>query len=361
MRDIQELFKELKHNKLHSIDFVTPPDNINITYDAGHQKYDMSFDAVPDTNDIKNEYFPVKKHPLNQITTTCNIPHKFSKYLQESFPTLLATNINEILPQQSNRLIRILQGMNDHVPKVNAVLSDTYQIVPNYDFGLMALNKIADLNNQGHRIQVHRADLTDTHLHIKFTTDGLTDTIYGRHNEPQKGDVVNGGLIISNSDVGAGRIRVSPFVNILMCNNGMISPREFSRIHRGRRMEPGIIMSDQTKQLEDQVLWSQLNDAIESAVNPEIFHQWIDEINGVARHVIEKPMKAVQNLVESGQIPKRLEEDLLSQFSKEGHTQWGLSNAVTRIAQDEEDYNNQLDLEKLGSELLTKRMVTTYV
>jgi len=94
---------------------------------------------------------------------------------------------------------------------------------------------------------------------------------------------------------------------------------------------------------------------IHRTFNSEIFHKWVDEINEVATIEIPKPTLAVDNIIKHYGLPEKKKDDLLNQFSKEGNTQWGLSMAVTRVAQDLKDYEQQIEWEKVGANILDKK------
>jgi hypothetical protein len=91
---------------------------------------------------------------------------------------------------------------------------------------------------------------------------------------------------------------------------------------------------------------------IQATFNPEVFQKWVDKINKVASVEIPKPMVAVDNIVKKFELPKSQRENLLNQFAKEGTTQWGLAMAVTRLAQDEQNYENQIQMERIGAQIL---------
>lgn len=202
-------------------------------------------------------------------------------------------------------------------------------------------------------IKIDRGDLTETRLYIKATSETLIGEVFGRLDK-KVGDPVRGGIVISNSEVGAGAVRVMPFMTNLACMNGMVRDVGIHRVHIGRKhKEVGEIdWSEQTRMLEDQTLMSQIQDMITSTFTPEIFSQWLEDLNRKAIQEIPKPQLAVNNVVRNFNIKDENVEALTAQFMREGPTRWGLANAVTFVAQHQEDYEHQIEMEKIGGQIM---------
>lgn len=347
--DIVALAQELERQKQTKRDFIVPSSQIQaekIVMENGLPKIFMTIPSV-ETADASLR-FEITNHCHDQISEKTKIPRTFYRRLQDSHPDLLVKNINTLIQEKDKRLIRTLDG------KARALLSDRYKIIDNHDVLFNAMDVIKTLNEtQGSEINLLRADLTETRLYIKAVSNKLIDEIFGHKENKERGDAVQGGIIISNSEVGNGAYRVMPFMNILKCNNGMISEQSFARIHLGKTKEVGEInWSDTTLQLDDAALWSKIKDLIIGTFDPDIFRKWVDKINNVARTEIERPVLAVNNVVKKYDLPQNKQEELLAAFAQEGYTQWGLSNAVTALAQKEQDYETQITMEKIGSKIL---------
>ncbi len=61
-------------------------------------------------------------------------------------------------------------------------------------------------------VEIFRVDLTETMLYLKAIDRTLTASV-------RNGDVVSGGLITRNSEVGASALRVGPFILRRVCSN----------------------------------------------------------------------------------------------------------------------------------------------
>jgi len=319
-----------------------PTEQLKVTVDVGTNKILME---VPQPDGGK-KYHGITNFCHEQIADKCGIPRKYYQKMQEAGKLdLLKDNINEWIMSKEKRLLRVLDD------DVRALLSDRYRAIDNYDIFYAALEQFNEIKRQKNvDIEILDARLTETNLFIKVTSPQLTAMIkHWRGREEQ----VEGGIIITNSEVGRGAFSVKPFINVLVCTNGLISTNVLKRVHLGEERKTGIIdWSDETRQLQDATLWSQIKDMINNTFDFDVFKKWIDEINEKASTEIEKPKLAVENVVKRfNTIPKGAVDDLINQFTKEGPTQWGLSMAVTRVAQ-EQNYNERVEWEKIGAQIL---------
>ena len=345
------LAEELARQKQTKRDFIVPSEQIQAeTVELESGKKIMLHFPQPETE--KKMAYGITEHCHDQIADKTKIPRTFYQRLKDSHPQLLVTNINELIKEKDARLVRTLDG------NARALLSDRYRIIDNYDVLFNAMDVFKKLNDERNsQIFIKRADLTDTRLYIKALSNNLVDEVLGKKDGKIKGDPVEGGIIIANSEVGNGKYKVMPFMNVIRCTNGLIDEKTFARVHLGKKQEIGEIdWSDETLQLEDEALWSKIRDLITGTFNPEIFRKWVERINSVAQTDIEKPIVAVNNVVKNYDIPKERTEELLTTFAQEGYTQWGLSNAVTYLAQKESNYEQQIKMEQIGTKILEAKV-----
>ncbi len=175
-------------------------------------------------------------------------------------------NINAWLGERERRSIRILDR------KIRAILSDRYRIIDNYDLVFLALDEF----KRKESVEIYRIDLTETMLYIK----ALDKTLIS---EVKQKDIVNGGLIIRNSEVGASALRVEPFILRRVCENGLILPYALKRVHLGRQTIEinDIEWSDETRRLEDKALWSKVRDMIRTTFDKQTFQKWVEKLREV--------------------------------------------------------------------------------
>lgn len=332
----EELIRQLNTKK----DYITDTSNIITHYDQETNLITLELTDI-------NKNITINDNCHNQISTKLKIPNKYYEMLKQEYPELLTTNINTLMNNQNTRrMIRTLDG------EARAFLSDRYKPIDNIDVLTKTLYELKTIKEQID-VTIQDARLTNNNLYIKAISKDLTDTIDSQK-PMEKGDIVYGGIIIANSETGHGSYKVMPFIHVMVCNNGMISDRIFKRVHLGKKIEENFInWSEQTNQLEDKILWSKLTDMIHNTFNKETFQKWINEINKVASERIEKPTIAINKTVKA--FPEISEQDtdlLLQEFANFGYNKFGLVQAVTRVAQEQKDYEKQIQYERLAPKIL---------
>jgi hypothetical protein len=104
------------------------------------------------------------------------------------------------------RMVRTLDG------QARAFLSDRYRRLDNYDLREHVLPMLQRLPDA----RFESTELTPTRLYLKVVTPRVQIEI-------QPGDIVQAGVVISNSEVGQGTLSVQPLVYRLICRNGLIA------------------------------------------------------------------------------------------------------------------------------------------
>jgi hypothetical protein len=121
-------------------------------------------------------------------------------------PFLLGANLGGWLSQSDKRyMVRTLDGT------ARAFLSDRYRRIDNYEIAQATLPIIGGMPDA----KVESCEVTENRMYIKVVNPRLEA-------EVQKGDIVQAGIVISNSEVGLGSVSVMPLVYRLACLNGMI-------------------------------------------------------------------------------------------------------------------------------------------
>jgi len=326
--DLVSLVRELERQRRESLDLIVESSTLK---------------AVPDKDGVKLSIpgygeFPLTEWAHGQLADKLGIPRRYYERMREAGKTeLLAENINAWLNVRERRLIRILDG------RIRAILSDKYRIMDNHDLVFLALE---EFRRKG-TVEIYRIDLTETMLYLKAIDRTLTAKI-------REEDLVCGGLLIRNSEVGASALRVEPFILRKVCGNGLILQRSLKKIHLGRQtLEIGEInWSDETRELEDRVLWLKVRDIIRSTFDEEIFESWVRKLRESAEIKLENPIEAVDNIVKLAGLSEEQKQRLLMHFSEP--TKYGLINAVTNLAGETKDVEKQIELEELGGEILAQ-------
>jgi hypothetical protein len=324
------LVEELKRQKRNRLDLIVDSRALKALPD---ETYGLRL-AIPDYGE-----YPLTEWAHGQLADKLGIPRRYYERMMDSEKfQLLAENVNAWLREKERRLIRILDG------RIRAVLSDRYRVMDNYDLVFLALDEF----KKRETVEVYRVDLTETMLYLKAIDRTLTASI-------RDGDIVCGGLIIRNSEVGASALRVEPFILRKVCSNGLILERSLKKIHLGRQtMEVGEIdWSEETRELEDRALWSKVRDIIRATFDKRVFQSWVEKLRESTKVKIERPIEAVDNIVGHLGLSEEQKLKLLMHFSEP--TKYGLVNAITNLARETEDVEEQVRLEEFGGRILASK------
>jgi hypothetical protein len=345
-KSLVELAKTLEHIKKNGKDFIVPT-----------QKLTMDDKAQLVFQNGKEQILKPTGYAHGQIAGYTNIPKQYYDRIMMENPQLLSKNVNhgfDVASQKSrrdgkpeSRMVRTVDG------NVRAVLSSSYRRLDSFDLCNEVLPVIADRG-----MEVISSEITDTRLYIKALSPKLTAEI-------QKGDVVQYGIVISNSDVGAGSVRVEPLIYRLVCTNGMISDTAMKKFHVGKNQAEENIMellSEETLNLTDAAFWATVRDVTLSSLRPEIFEREVNRIRAAANQkitnfnvpeVVELAMKA------TGTSGENVKDTMIGYLANgadgAGLTRWGLANAYTYAAHKDEKmgYDQSIELERAGAKVLT--------
>ena len=169
------------------------------------------------------------------------------------------------------------------------------------------------------------------------------------------GDIVQAGVIISNSEVGLGSVNIQPLIYRLVCSNGMVvNEAAARRNHVGRvtdSEENFSVYSQATLDAEDKAFVMKIQDTVRAAVEEARFAQVVGKMQEAkAAQMDTHDVPAVVKLASkefhitdsesTGVLQRLIESNDL--------TLYGLSNAVTRHSQDVESYDRASELESIG-------------
>ena len=284
-----------------------------------------------------------------QLASKVGIPRKFYDHLRTDYPTLLAQTVTELsVGEPQKMLVRSLGG------QARAFLSDRYRTIDNFDLLKAVLPSLTGLEKVGTELIVDSCEVTERRMYIKI----LFPQVQG---EIKVGDPVRAGLVLSNSEVGDGSLRVERLLEILRCLNGMVLPASLRKYHAGRRREfdeldsAVEVYSDRTRQLDDMALFSKVTDVVKAAFNMEEFAKQIEAYKNSTQQEIKKdPVEFIEVTSKRYNLNSEEKNSTLKHFLTYGDmTQYGLMNALTSAAQEEgTQYDRSIELERLGAQVL---------
>lgn len=283
----------------------------------------------------------VRRIAHEQIAEKVGIPFKYYDRMLSEQPELLATNVNTWFTKEpAPRLVRVIGD------EARAFLSDSYRPLDNYDVAEHLLPKLIDSG-----LEVVSSQITESRLYIQARSTRI-------QGEVKVGDVVQSGVVISNSEVGRGSLSIAELDYRLRCLNGMVGEDVVRKTHTGAARRGDVSFAEEaftpaTRQLTDRAFWAQARDAVDTLLSPDRFAKRLDRMRAAAGVELKNPAKAIDTIVERFELTKTEGSGILAHFAKGGDvTQWGLANAVTAMAHDEADYDRGFDFEKLGTRIL---------
>jgi hypothetical protein len=290
------------------------------------------------------EQFPVQPYAHGQLAQHLGIPKAYYDRLLQHAPGLLATNVNHWLhTSAARRMIRTLDGV------VRAYLSERYRPLDHADLADAVLPVLAE----DPQLHVASCQITDSHLYLKATTPRLTA-------EVTPGDVVQAGLVVSNSEVGAGSVRIEPLLYRLVCRNGaIINDLALKKYHVGRTNGHGddaiqALLRDETKRLTDQAFWATVQDVVRGTLQEVTFQQIVARWRDATQERLPgDPVQVVEVTAKRCGLTEPERGSVLRHLVEGGDlSRYGLANAITCASQEVDDYDRATDLERLGGEII---------
>ena len=177
--------------------------------------------------------------------------------------------------------------------------------------------------------------------------------------EVKKGDVVQAGIVISNSEVGLGSVKVEPMIFRLVCSNGMVAAdASIRKYHVGRGHDAGDLAEEffrnETRVADDYAFWLKVADVVRGAFNKEVFERLAKKMTDATKDAIEADVVDVVEVVQKKfQLTDGERSGVLTNLIKNADlSRYGLLNAVTQMAQTVPSYDRSTDLERLGGQIL---------
>lgn len=333
-KTINEIAGELFRQKQTMRDFVAPTESLAMT--GGNELH------VSDKG-----FFPVTDHCHSQISSHLRIPKGYYDRLKEE-PELLDRNVNHWLSKRKGekRMIRTLDG------NARALLSERYRPFDNFEVAEHSLEalKVADC-------RVVSCEVTDRRFYLKAVSNRI-------ETEVKKGDVVQAGVVISNSEVGSGSLKVEPLIYKLSCDNGMISlDSSYRKNHAGSALSSKDnraieFFTDETRKAADDVVFLQVRDIVKGTMTDDGLKLLVERFANSQEQVLEADaFETVELLRKNESLGEAEGKGILASLlrGEDSNTLFGLVNAVTDYSKQVESYDRATELERLGGKLLEVR------
>lgn len=294
--------------------------------------------------------FTVSNIAHEQISQHLKIPKGYYDRARMEQPDLYVRTVNTwIESADSPRTLRTLDNT------ARAILSDRFRPLDDYPLLRAVLPTLSKMNGT-----VLSANISDEKMYLKIVFAELEARI---PNPQFPDDRVQFGLCIHNSEVGRGRLAIDGFMNRLVCKNGMRLDSVLSKYHVGRSKidlsDAVDLWSDGTKEQSDKAFWMQVEDTIRGAMTMDKVNEYVEAMGVSTGRMMEKPQETVKLLCDNFNLSGDQHDGIMKHLISGGDlSQWGLINAVTRTAEDQDSYDIASELEKLGGDLVTANKST---
>ena len=337
---LQQMLTEVKRQSESKEDYLIAPNRLRM---ESYGK-EMFLHLSDDSGTELIEPMTITGIAHRQIGTHLRIPAAYYDRMREERPDLLAYNANTWFKQESSqRMLRTLDG------SARAYLSNRYRRIDNIDIAGVTLPILGGLPD----IRFESCQITESRMYIKAVNPRLQA-------EVSPGDIVQAGVIISNSEVGLGSVSIQPLIYRLVCSNGMVvNDAQTRRNHVGRVNEASEnyqLYSEKTLEADDKAFAMKIQDTVRAVVDEVRFTRVVNmmreakdarmntsDVPGIVKlvsrdfHITDEESSGVlQRLIEGNDL-----------------TLYGLSNAVTRHSQDVPDYDRATALEGIGYNILS--------
>lgn len=286
-----------------------------------------------------SETFSIGDIAHRQMGTKLGIPAVYYDKCFEEDPALLAHNVNNWLEKDDSRwMVRTLDG------GARAFLSETYRRIDNFEVANAVLPILSSMPG----LKIESCELTSRRMYIKAVNPRVTA-------EVKKGDIVQAGIMITNSEVGQGSVAISPLIFRLVCLNGMVAQdASLRKIHKGAQNNVAsdfTIYRDETIEANDRAFLMAVEDTVTSALDQAKFAMIVDRMQQASEAKMKS--RAVPKVVELATKEYKFTQDegkgiLGHLIEGKDFTLYGLANAVTRLSQDVDSYDRATELEAAG-------------
>jgi len=335
-KTLTQLAIEIERQLESKVDMAADTNALEVFHEPEHGGVDM---IIPNMG-----IAGINKVAHEQIGARLGIPKPYYDRMLSDAPSLLETNINHWFRNKpEKRMLRLLDG------NVRAFLSNRYRRIDNYDLMEVVLPKVQEMN-----CEIQSCELTERRLYLKATTARV-------EGEVQKNDIVQAGLVVSNSEVGLGSVRVEPMIYRLACLNGLIlKDRGMKKYHIGRGVDlqegegASEFYRDETMEADDKAFFLKVRDIVAGVLTREIFDGILVDLRRANEREITGSIEgAVEVITKRHSLTQGESEGILKHLIQGGDlSQYGIANAVTRMSQDVDDYDRATDMEKLGGQII---------
>lgn len=277
-------------------------------------------------------------YAMTQAFNRIGIPVKYGKKLMAERPDLVADQFNHWVSTDDRGVLIRMRINEDGTGFIRGFLSDRYSVLDN----IQVFESLEKILQQSPTANLASSYIDDRRAHMRITFPDLT-TDFGISTEG-KHDVLQVGVDIVNSEVGASSLRVTPLVFRLVCLNGLKvwsadgDPFVQRHIH-----------------LTSNELFGRMNTAIVDAIKGG--DEMLETLNNVRKIKVANPLSVIEELAKKQMYSQNLIDQAKTNFMIEPENSlYGVVNAFTRTARDLPN-ERRLEVEAYAGEILKLQAV----
>jgi hypothetical protein len=333
-------------------DFAAPSKGVRVIPNTEGEPDMLMLQEAPDSTEALMP-FPMTDHARSQLHGRWNGLETFSRECERrEWKDLYRETVNGCLSRDERQVqVRTIEPNGQRIAR--AVVSDAFKAVDDQDL----IPVMADIVD-GHKDtwRAFGGQVTDTKTYLRFITKEPQVKLSmgsGEHN-------LFIGWQYSNSEVGAGYLQCGIFFFDGYCENGCIYNKmiiaDVKMAHRGARIQTafGPILEERIREAELLNAQGMLADATRLALEAQYVPEVREMLEGAVSRTIPKGKEGLF-LEEIGKRIGLTEEErnsALVHYDGKDRNQFGAHAAITRLAQDADDYAGRARLEGLGGKVL---------
>lgn len=329
-QDIKEMLTQINEDTKNKRDYLVDLNGMQIS---------ASNNTFPTLNvdHLTTGEYQLTDNSLNQLCGRLEIG---TRYISKCLPVsqeLVNHNLNFWIKNNKQKELMLRTYDKEPMNEVRAIMSNRYKRIDSDVVANSTLNKLMDMG----------AELK--YSHYDRDTMNITAVLPKLEGEVVEGDLVQGGITITNSEIGGGSLVVKPFIYRLVCTNGMVAPEYLNQFY-AKHVGKMIIDIDNDDQWKTIV--SKMEQQLELIANPELFEENLNKLKQATEEKINSHQIEVLaknhglSDVERAGVFERLNHYVGETFVT---SKYDVANAITNIANDEEKSDTRARfLQELG-------------
>jgi hypothetical protein len=382
IRKPEEILAELERRRKDRVDAVI--ESIKIKFQSVGNELQLLVHGSHNQGGL----CPLTSHAQSQLFELIGLPQRtrlFQWLMRNSreFPNrsgndpdtnhgLLCELLNEFFSRMKfDRLVRRMKRPDGSM-YCRAMLSNRYRIVDSHDLFFAILEELSKVKVGGKPPEIWNARLSEDHFYGYAVAPGLTGQVdltrtfrgaRGQDNRWQglAGDTYNGAIVFGNSETGAGGIFIRQAVVRSVSRAYLVDQDLVAERHVGGKMEADADLSAETIAAWNKAFFSEVQDHVRNAFDPEKFKIVIDRLNGAARDNVEDGVVATEALQVCYDLTEASKERIRNMFFRSGDlTRYGLVTALSEAAAEGVGAEEAVAMEQAGNDLTRLDMAEVY-